>query len=1048
MLLEKAISVSKEMEFLVPDSRTAFYSKISITMRNTYLKRLCLWGLLSCPSILSGQLSLTGTQQFIDFNGFTGAGFANPAGPGQLNSSVWLISETTNLNRGITSGGETGSGIYAYEKQGDAAFWFQSTGTYLTPGTITLLIQNNTPAPIADISISYDLLVLNDQNRSSRFSFSFSEDNTTFIPQPQLDFISPAPAATNPEVLIYPKGVAISGLNIPQGSIFALAWETDDVAGAGSRDEFGLDNILIVSGPPAVSTELRFINLPLSVIAGQSYELEICATDAAGNIDVGNTDPISLNELSVTGATILTGIQGAGCKTFQLIPTTSGPISLQASNGTLPDLLSANIAVDPGSVFFSEYIEGSGSNRCLEIYNASAATINLGAEGYEIRIYNNGASTTTPADIYPLQGILAPGEVHVICNENAGPDLLTQADQTAPEPDFIFSGDDFIELSNNQGILDGIGRLGEDPGTAWTGGGCSTQNASLIRNSQVRVGDSNPNDPFDPSLEWTCQPKNTWAYLGHHKLPLSATELRIRRWEADSSLCFAESEYVALEVCAFDPAYGFNQADFPAAINISSSGIGPWEIAGLNGGTSRNVDENGCATFYFRNFHAETFRLTASSPGLSSISTTNITISSTCPSAKMLEVVLNPCGNEAQNEYVSLLNGNTALDLADMTIASIDHLSGSPQPNYNYTFNSTGIATPDNPKPCNTTDNVCLQWLNVQDAMQRQMLINLRDELNAISPCTIFNIPNQTMGTLGEIPAFARMIVFLGAGGDGTLGSEGFDDALNNLDFSSYCASGIQNIYLIASTRKTGFGGYFHNQDARTARLIIQGDVYDMQGIDPSGNAEAETFNHAGEYADNQTCVPPSIFPVQVLPVENFVFNLEPIESGIVDLSWEAQKTAHIADFRIERRHESQESFIEIAYIEAIETVLAYQYRDSQVPNGRSVYRIRSTDHTGKHTYSASKEIFFRKETKKLQLHIYPQPASDFIRLSFTSDERAFAQANMYDLRGNIVLTKEFSVQPGKNTQEISLSHLPAGCYILKLSQAGKSSAIQKILHR
>ena len=40
-------------------------------------------------------------------------------------------------------------------------------------------------------------------------------------------------------------------------------------------------------------------------------------------------------------------------------------------------------AAAPTELFFSEYIEGSGNNKALEIYNGTGAAVDLAAGGYE-----------------------------------------------------------------------------------------------------------------------------------------------------------------------------------------------------------------------------------------------------------------------------------------------------------------------------------------------------------------------------------------------------------------------------------------------------------------------------------------------------------------------------------------------------------------------------------------------------------------------------------------------------------------------------------------
>ena len=41
----------------------------------------------------------------------------------------------------------------------------------------------------------------------------------------------------------------------------------------------------------------------------------------------------------------------------------------------------------PSDLFFSEYVEGTSNNKALEIFNGTAAPVNLATEGYNVQMY-------------------------------------------------------------------------------------------------------------------------------------------------------------------------------------------------------------------------------------------------------------------------------------------------------------------------------------------------------------------------------------------------------------------------------------------------------------------------------------------------------------------------------------------------------------------------------------------------------------------------------------------------------------------------------------
>lgn len=74
----------------------------------------------------------------------------------------------------------------------------------------------------------------------------------------------------------------------------------------------------------------------------------------------------------------------------------------------------ANFASAQTDLFFSEYVEGSGNNKALEIYNPTKQTIDL--SNYYIVRYSNGESTYTAGGITRLVGTLESFKTFVFVN--------------------------------------------------------------------------------------------------------------------------------------------------------------------------------------------------------------------------------------------------------------------------------------------------------------------------------------------------------------------------------------------------------------------------------------------------------------------------------------------------------------------------------------------------------------------------------------------------------------------------------------------------------
>ena len=167
------------------------------------------------------------------------------------------------------------------------------------------------------------------------------------------------------------------------------------------------------------------------------------------------------------------------------------------------------------SLFFSEYVEGSGNNKALEIYNGTGAAVDLAAEGYKIEIYFNG--NLVPLSVINLTGAIANGAVYVLADSGADAAILDVADQTSAVN--FFNGDDAVALVRGTTLIDVIGQIGTDPGTAWGAGPTSTLNSTLRRRPTVCAGDPNGSDAFEPSDEWLGFAVDTFDGLGTHSAP-------------------------------------------------------------------------------------------------------------------------------------------------------------------------------------------------------------------------------------------------------------------------------------------------------------------------------------------------------------------------------------------------------------------------------------------------------------------------------------------------------------------------------------------------
>ncbi|MCA1763725.1 MAG: lamin tail domain-containing protein [Cryomorphaceae bacterium] len=213
-------------------------------------------------------------------------------------------------------------------------------------------------------------------------------------------------------------------------------------------------------------------------------------------------------------------------------------------------------------LFISEYVEGWGNNKAIEIYNPTESAKEL--SNYRLERYSNGSSSAASNQRLVLEGTIEPYSTYVVVIDKRDPDgegqeqpvwdeLQEKADLFAcPVYDenntMYFNGNDAIVLRNISGdgngfVVDVFGRIGEDPGVPNQGGGWNdvapdftwvangatawSTDHSLIRKAEVEIGDFDGGNAFDPSVGYDSIPPvitneedfltGNWESLGTHE---------------------------------------------------------------------------------------------------------------------------------------------------------------------------------------------------------------------------------------------------------------------------------------------------------------------------------------------------------------------------------------------------------------------------------------------------------------------------------------------------------------------------------------------------
>lgn len=260
------------------------------------------------------------------------------------------------------------------------------------------------------------------------------------------------------------------------------------LSGAGTRDDADAD-----SGEGARITDIREQNGP-----GRA------ADDPSGGTDRGSASDAGAGNTGGAAA-ISSGAAGAGGKVSQSPSKRPSGGAEGTANGDAGSGGADAEPVEPPVLWFSEYVEGSSSNKALEITARAHAAL----DGCKISTYFNGKTEATV--VASLSGVLDAGKVLTLCTSTLKEKLAGTCDQVG---NLTFNGNDAIALSCQSQLLDVIGQVGVDPGTAWGNDANSTADHTLRRKCAVQQGALPGAQAFDPSAEWQSFPLDTFDGLG------------------------------------------------------------------------------------------------------------------------------------------------------------------------------------------------------------------------------------------------------------------------------------------------------------------------------------------------------------------------------------------------------------------------------------------------------------------------------------------------------------------------------------------------------
>ena len=258
-------------------------------------------------------------------------------------------------------------------------------------------------------------------------------------------------------------------------------------------------------------------------------------TAATGNISIYEHDGSLVETIDVTGDQVETEVDGGYMVTIQASVRLENETQhyMLMDKGTFVDYKGNKfdgISYDtvwrfttiPADIYFSEYIEGGGYNKAVEIYNPTGIDIDLA--GYQIWTAFNGDEWNEAA-VYQLGGILETDSVVVLCNSGANDEIRARSDSIGGDVNAIINHDGndalglFKDVEGNPVLMDVIGKAGMSVPNGYDVAGVdeATKDHTLIRKDFIATGNpdwesSAGSDGYDS--EWRVHDKDYYENLG------------------------------------------------------------------------------------------------------------------------------------------------------------------------------------------------------------------------------------------------------------------------------------------------------------------------------------------------------------------------------------------------------------------------------------------------------------------------------------------------------------------------------------------------------
>jgi endonuclease I len=254
----------------------------------------------------------------------------------------------------------------------------------------------------------------------------------------------------------------------------------------------------IWGGTPSGDTQAPATPTSLASTSKTVTSITVSWTASTDNVGVTGYDVYANSVLKTTVSGVTATITGLTASTSYSIYVKAKDAAgnASASSNTIAVTTNSSGTGTATDLLFSEYIEGSGNNKALEIANNTGSSVSLSA--YSIKKQTNGAGSWSTG--LALSGTLTTGSKFVIVNSSISSTCFSTsaANISTTATELTFNGNDAVGLFKNGILIDIIG--------TFSGGTANFAiDVTLRRKSTV----TSPSTTFNLSSQWDSYTTDT-----------------------------------------------------------------------------------------------------------------------------------------------------------------------------------------------------------------------------------------------------------------------------------------------------------------------------------------------------------------------------------------------------------------------------------------------------------------------------------------------------------------------------------------------------------